>query len=137
MRTLAAVTVALACVFIPAGRGQDGAPPPSPKEVERALQEHKDALTALRTAERALDASAKKLEGLLKRMPQAPAPAAQPLPPAPQAYSAPPVNLPALQTAAPEPAPVARDASQDALKMILDRLERLEQRLAKTEEPKK
>jgi hypothetical protein len=32
---------------------------------------------------------------------------------------------------------VARDATQDALKAILDRLERLEQRLGKPEEPKK
>jgi hypothetical protein len=50
------------------------------------------------------------------------------------------VNLPALQVqpaAQPEPAGVARDATQDALKAILDRLERMEQRLAKIEEQKK
>jgi hypothetical protein len=139
MRTLAAVTVALACLFTPAGRGQDDAPPPSPKEVERVFQEHRDALAALRTAERALDASAKRLESLLKRLPQAPAPAAQPVPPVPQAYSAQPMNLPAVQVqpAQPEPAVVARDATQDALKAILERLERLEQRLGKPEEQKK
>jgi hypothetical protein len=119
--------------------GGGDAPAPSPKEVERAFQEHRDALAALRTAERALDASAKRLEGLLKRVPPAPAPAVQPVAPAPQAYSAPPGNLPAVQVqqAPPEPPAPVRDATQDALKAILDRLERLEQRLAKMEELKK
>ena len=148
MRKLVVAAVVCFGLFAVVARGQDEAPPPSPKEVSQALQEHKDAIAALRTAERALAASSKKLETLLKRLPTtapgvyhpAPAPAvafsvplntysdrpipAQPSIPVPAA----PVNLP---TAPGEP---------DALKEILSRLERMESRLAdleKSQAPKR
>jgi hypothetical protein len=147
MRKLLAAVCALG-LFSLSGQGQDEAPPPSPKEITQALSEYKDALASLRTAERALEASAKKLEALVKRVPQQPATPNQILPgaPAPNApvsgnsyYVAPPANPPAPQPQAPvavSEAP-ARDATQDMLKAVLDRLERMEQRLADIEKAQK
>src|SRR5690349_9066310 len=123
MRKLLAAVCALG-LFSLSGRGQDEAPPPSPKEITQALSEYKDALASLRTAERALEASAKKLEALVKRVQQQPATPNQILPGAPAAnapvpgtafnYVAP-ANSPAPQPQAPvafseAPAPPARDA---------------------------
>jgi hypothetical protein len=92
MRRILVAAVACLGVFVLDVRGQDEVTPPSPREVERALREHKDAFAALRTAERALATTAKKLEALLKRMPPAP-PAVYP-----------------PQTVTPMPAPAVADS---------------------------
>jgi hypothetical protein len=131
------VICAATCFGLSAGTGrcQDAAPPPSPKEITQALQEHKDAVAALRTSERALEASAKKLEALLKRVPQptgviAEAPAALPA----VSYSFPISGQPTILPVPASPdAPAARDTTQEALKVILDRLERMEKRLVEIE----
>jgi hypothetical protein len=65
-------------------------------EIAQALKENEDALATLRTAERALEASHKKLEELLRRHSQPPA-TTQPQPPAP--------TQPLIQTTAPTVAP--------------------------------
>ena len=62
-----------------AGRGAAVPAAPSAEEIAQALKENEDALATLRTAERALEASHRKLEELLRR--QAP-PSATTLPPA-------------------------------------------------------
>ncbi len=65
-------------------------------EIAQALKENEDALATLRTAERALEASHKRLEDLLRRHSQPPA-TTQPQPPAP--------TQPLIQTTTPLVAP--------------------------------
>ncbi|HVS35431.1 MAG TPA: hypothetical protein VMS17_07585 [Gemmataceae bacterium] len=55
-------------------------PAPGPDEIRQALRENEDALAALRTAQRALEASHNKLEELLRRQAAPPAVPTAPVP---------------------------------------------------------
>jgi hypothetical protein len=122
------IAVCVFGLFAVTGRTDDEPTPPSPNEVAKAIQEYKDALATLRTAERALEGSTKKVERLLKQTPPAacaPAQATQCPPGCTPAY--PPAPAPATAYYPPAALPV------DPLKVVLDRLQKMEQRMAELE----
>jgi hypothetical protein len=169
--TLTVLAVAGLAVLLPSdGRtqGDSVAPFLSPAEVQQALQEHRDALATLKTAQRALEASERRLDALLRRaLVQTPVPDSPPLPPVPQRNPGPPTSfspspIPTAEPGLPPPAgatqppvdltprvanlppqnlPVPSLADADtaqALRRVLERLERIEARLDQMETaPKK